>query len=296
MSKQGQSLKEALQSTFASGAIIIAFIISYLVFKFVMGNPINFEGGNPAGHPLPNNYLAIIYKGGAIVPILITLIIVLLTFTIERAITLEYSKGGNVLTLLLTVLTFGLLRNLWWNMFKKVSVASFVKQVQKLLTEGKIQEAIKLCDTNKSSVANVMKAGLIKYNDLMNDSTLDKEQKILAIQKEFEEAAALELPMLSKNLVILSTISSIAVLIGLIGTVLGMIRAFAALASAGSPDALALATGISEALINTAFGITGSTLAIILYNLFSTQIDSLTYKIDESGFSLIQTFAASQSK
>jgi biopolymer transport protein ExbB len=296
MSKQGQSLKEALQSIFATAAIIIALVISYLVFKFIMGNPINFEGGNPAGHPLPNNYLAIIYKGGMIVPLLMTLLIVLFTFTIERAITLEYAKGGNVITLLLTVLTFGLLRNLWWNLFKKVSVASFVKQVQKLLTDGKIQEAIQLCDKNKSSVANVMKAGLIKYHDLQNDSALDKEQKILAIQKEFEEAAALELPMLSKNLVILSTIASIAVLIGLIGTVLGMIRAFAALASAGSPDALALATGISEALINTAFGISGSTLAIILYNLFSAQIDALTYKIDESGFSLVQTFAASQSK
>ena len=296
MSKQGQTLKEALQSIFATAAIIIALVISILVFKYIMGSPLNFEGGNPAGHPLPNNYLAIIYKGGMIVPLLMTLLIVLFTFTIERAITLEYAKGGNVITLLLTVLTFGLLRNLWWNLFKKVSVASFVKHVQKLLTEGKIKEAIQLCDTNKSSVANVMKAGLIKYNDLMNDSTLDKEQKILAIQKEFEEAAALELPMLSKNLVILSTISSIAVLIGLIGTVLGMIRAFAALASAGSPDALALATGISEALINTAFGISGSTLAIILYNLFSAQIDALTYKIDESGFSLVQTFAASQSK
>ena len=98
--------------------------------------------------------------------------------------------------------------------------------------------------------------------------------------------------MLSKNLVILSTIASIAVLIGLIGTVLGMIRAFSALASAGSPDALALATGISEALINTAFGITGSTLAIILYNMFSTLIDNLTFKMDEASFSVVQTFAS----
>jgi biopolymer transport protein ExbB len=231
-----------------------------------------------------------------IVPLLMALLIILITFSIERAITLEYSKGGNVITLLLTIVTFGLLKNLWWNLFKKISVAAFVKQVQKLLSEGKIQEAIQACDKNKSSVANVMKAGLIKYQDLLKDTSLEKEQKILAIQKEFEEASALELPMLSKNLVILSTIASISVLIGLIGTVLGMIRAFAALASAGSPDALALATGISEALINTAFGISGSTLAIILYNLFSAQIDSLTYKIDESGFSLVQTFAASQSK
>ena len=74
--------------------------------------------------------------------------------------------------------------------------------------------------------------------------------------------------MLSRNMVIFSTLASISVLIGLIGTVLGMIRAFAALAQSGAPDALALATGISEALVNTAFGITGSTIAIIALQLF----------------------------
>jgi biopolymer transport protein ExbB len=72
-----------------------------------------------------------------------------------------------------------------------------------------------------------------------------------------------------------------------------MIRAFAALAQSGAPDALQLATGISEALVNTAFGITGSTLAIIAFNYFSSTIDSYTFKIDEAGFSLTQTFAAS---
>ena len=109
---------------------------------------------------------------------------------------------------------------------------------------------------------------MLRYRDLQKDKELEKDQKILSIQKSFEEATALELPMLSKNMVIFSTLASISVLIGLIGTVLGMIRAFAALAQAGAPDALALATGISEALINTAFGITGSTLAIIAFQLF----------------------------
>ena len=82
-------------------------------------------------------------------------------------------------------------------------------------------------------------------------------------------------------------------LIGLIGTVLGMIRAFGALAQSGAPDALALATGISEALINTAFGISGSTIAIIMYNYFQSKIDGFTFRIDEAGFSLTQNFAAS---
>jgi biopolymer transport protein ExbB len=83
------------------------------------------------------------------------------------------------------------------------------------------------------------------------------------------------------------------VLIGLIGTVLGMIRAFGALATAGAPDALALATGISEALVNTALGISGSTLALIFFNYYQTRVDSMTFKIDEAGFSLAQTFASS---
>jgi len=121
---------------------------------------------------------------------------------------------------------------------------------------------------------------------------LDTDQKVLSIQKEIEEATALELPMLEKNLVFLSTIASAATLLGLFGTVLGMIRSFAAMAQAGAPDATALAAGISEALINTALGIGTSFLAIIFYNFFTTIIDGVTYSIDESGFTLTQSFAA----
>ena len=131
-----------------------------------------------------------------------------------------------------------------------------------------------------------------RLDSIIEFNTLDKEQKMAAIQKDLEESTSLELPMLSKNLVILSTCASIATLVGLIGTVLGMIKAFAALANAGAPDANALAIGISEALINTALGITGSCFAIIFYNMFTTQIDRITYGIDEANFSILQTFAS----
>jgi biopolymer transport protein ExbB len=290
--KSGQNLKDALQSVFAMAAILVAFIVSFLIFKFIMGSPANFEGGNPAGHPLPNNYLAIVYKGGFIVPFLMSVVLILFTFTIERAITIEIAKGGTpgyaFLRLFLRVITFGI-SNLF---MKKHDLGPFVRKMQGLLAEEKIEEAIAECEKQKGSLGNVTKTVLSKYRALQADTKLDKEQKVLELQKEFEEAAALELPMLSKNLVILSTIASISVLIGLMGTVLGMIRAFAALAQAGAPDALALATGISEALINTAFGISGSLFAIVLYNYFSNSIDTITYKIDESGFSMVQTFAA----
>lgn len=236
-----------------------------------MGDGANFEGGNPDMHPLPGNYLATIYKGGFIVPILMTCVLTALIFTFERAITLNRAKG-------------------------KGRLNTFVRNLQNLLANDKIEEALAACDAQKGSLANVMKAGLIRYRDLQKDTELEKDQKILSIQKSLEEATALELPMLSRNLVMFSTLASISVLIGLIGTVLGMIKAFSALAQAGAPDALALATGISEALINTAFGITGSCIAIIMYNYFSTKIDGYTFRIDEAGFSLTQTFATSLKK
>ncbi len=268
MSKQGSSFKDALQNVFATSAILIAFIVSYILFTQIMGSPVNFEGGNPAGKALEGNYLGIIYKGGFIVPILMTCVLTLLIFIIERSITLSRAKG-------------------------KGRLNTFVSQLQGLLAQDRIEEAMDACDKQKGSLANVMKAGLVRYRDLQKDKELEKDQKILSIQKAFEEATALELPMLSKNMVIFSTLASVSVLIGLIGTVLGMIRAFAALAQSGAPDALALAEGISEALINTAFGITGSTLAIIAFNYFSSTIDGYTFKIDEAGFSLTQNFAAS---
>ena len=195
----------------------------------------------------------------------------MLTFSAERFISISRAKG-------------------------KGRLSSFLREVQANLSENKIESAIELCDKQKGSLAAVLKAGLIRYRHLQEDKTLDNDQKVVALQKELEEATALELPLLSKNLVILSTIASIAVLIGLIGTVLGMIKAFAALATAGAPDALALSTGISEALVNTAFGISGSTIAIILYNYFSSSIDALTFKIDEANFSVSQTFAATLKK
>jgi biopolymer transport protein ExbB len=90
--------------------------------------------------------------------------------------------------------------------------------------------------------------------------------------------------------------ASVSTLVALLGTVIGMIKAFSALASAGSPDSVALANGISEALINTALGIGNSALATIMYNVFTTKIDKVTYTIDEAGFTITQQFAASHKK
>jgi biopolymer transport protein ExbB len=253
-------------------APVACLIGGYIIWRFILGAGSNFGVGSENGgfwpeRDAPKTALSKMYLGGIIVPILIGTFLTMLTFVIERFMTISKANGtGNN--------------------------ADFIRKVQYHLANKNVDAALAECDKQKGSLANVMKAGLQRYRILQNDNTMDKDQKVVAMQKELEEATSLELPMLSKNLVIISTCASIATLVGLIGTVLGMIKAFSALAQAGAPDAVALANGISEALINTALGITGSTVAIIMYNYFTTQIDSLTYKIDESGFSLVQTFAS----
>ncbi|HSI90817.1 MAG TPA: MotA/TolQ/ExbB proton channel family protein [Adhaeribacter sp.] len=256
-------------SLFATLVIPIVFIISYLIFYMILGNPSNFEGGDNANHPLPGNWLGIVFKGGPVVGTLIALNMLVLVFAVERFLTISKAKGSK-------------------------GIEAFVRNIRMKLNNHDVNGAMAACDAQKGSVANVVKSGLHKYKEMQVDNTLAKDQKVLAIQKEIEESTALELPMLEKNLVIISTIASTSTLVGLIGTVLGMIKAFSALATAGSPDAVALANGISEALINTALGITGSAIAIVAYNFFTSKIDELTYSIDEAGFSIIQTFASQE--
>jgi biopolymer transport protein ExbB len=194
-----------------------------------------------------------------------------ITFSIERFLTINKASG-------------------------KGSTESFVRKVKTQLAAGNVDAAIKECDAQQGSVANVVKAALKKYKEMEGESTMDKDQKVLAIQKELEEATSLELPMLEKNLVIIATMASVSTLVALLGTVLGMIKAFSALGNAGAPDSSALAVGISEALINTALGIGNSAVAIIMYNVFTTKIDKITYTIDEAGFTIVQNFAASHKR
>lgn len=255
------------QKIFSALVIPVALVISIIVFNTVMGNPSNFMGNNTNNAPIPGNFLGIIYKGGFIVPILMTLLLTVITFSIERFFTINQAGG-------------------------KGSAVAFVAKIKSDLSGNKIKDAIAECDRFQGSVGSVAKAALEKYAMLEGDTTMTKEQKILDIQKNIEEATSLELPSLEQNLNIVATISSLGTLMGLLGTVLGMIRAFAAMANAGAPDSVALASGISEALINTAFGIGTAAIAIISYAFYTGKIDKITFAIDEAGYSIAQTFAS----
>jgi biopolymer transport protein ExbB len=252
---------------------VACIILGYLLWRFVLGNPANFTNPDPHGgfwpkHQGPKGGLYRMYEGGIIVPLLIGAFLTVITFVIERMLTVSKAAG-------------------------KGNIAEFIRKVQYHLANKNVDAALLECDKQRGSVGNVMKAGLRKYKEMISEHDLDVDQKVASIQKEVEEATALELPMLEKNLVFLSTIASVATLLGLLGTVIGMITSFAALGEEGGGDAAReLSRGISEALFNTALGIGTSAVAIIFYNIFTTRIDGITYGIDESGFTLTQSFAS----
>lgn len=247
-------------------AIIISIAIGIVIYLFVLGDPGNFDA---EGHPKQGNYLGMMHAGGFIVPILMAIFIIIVTFSIERLITIARAKG-------------------------KGNSSTFLLSIRSLISNNQFDEAIAACDKQQGSLANVVRSGVEKLKNVQGDNSLNNEDKIAAVQKELEEATSLELPMLSKNLSIISTNATIATLWGLIGTVLGMIRSFAAMSAAGSPDTAALATGISEALINTALGISGSVVGIIMYNYFSSRVDAITHSMDEAGYSILHSLKASK--
>lgn len=241
--------------------ILVCFVTAVCLFIFWFGHDMHFENGHPI------DLWGTIYKGGVIVPILQTCFLTVIVLSVERWFALSSAKG-------------------------KGNIAKFVSEIKKCLAKNDIAGAQALCKQQKGSVAAVVHAVLVKYKEMDENTSLSKEQKLTTLQKEVEEATALEMPALQQNLPIVATMTTLGTLIGLLGTVIGMIKSFQALATSGAPDSTALSTGISEALINTAFGIATGALAVISYNFYTNKIDNLTYAIDEVGFSIVQTFSA----
>ena len=248
--------------------IVVCFVAAICIFNFVLGDGANFQGGDNANAPV--NMLGTIFKGGYVVPIIHTLLLTVLCLAVERYLALKTAFGKQPLT-------------------------KFVQNIKAALKANDFAKAEDLCNKMKGSVANVVLASLRAYKDMESGAnvSLKKSQKVANIQQAHEEATQLEMPTLQMNLPIIATIVTLGTLTGLLGTVTGMIRSFQALAAGGGGDSLALSTGISEALINTAFGIATSWCAVIAYNFFTNKIDKLTYALDEVGYSIAQTYEAS---
>ena len=233
---------------------ILAFIVSVALWWNL---PILGEVGNQ------------MKQGGPLVATLIMLVILLTAFIVERLWSLKKAQGRG-------------------------SLPEFLSNVRKRLHSGDVEGAIKVCGQQRGSCANVIRAGLERYQQLRAEGA-PKEKIVAETQAAIQEANGLEVPLLERNLIALSTIASIATMIGLLGTVLGMIRSFAALGHTGAVDAAKLAVGISEALINTAGGLFCAIAGIVAYNVFVTRVDSFNYMMDEASYEAIQLLAATTS-
>jgi biopolymer transport protein ExbB len=208
-------------------------------------------------------------EAGPLVAMLILLLILQVTFVLERTWSLNKAKGRG-------------------------SLPDFLNNVRKRIQTGDVEAAIQLCGQQRGSAANVMRAGLERYMMLRKEGA-PKDKIVAETQAAIQEANGLEVPLLERNLIALSTIASIGTMVGLLGTVIGMIRSFAALGHTGAVDATKLAVGISEALVNTAGGLIVAILGIVMYNVFVTRVDGFNYMMDEASYEAVQLLAASAS-
>ena len=199
-----------------------------------------------------------IYMGGPLVVVLIMMFIMLLIFVGERYLSLyRVAKGQS-------------------------SVQVFFKKLVLMLQGNDFDGAIAACDKQRGTTANVLRAGIERYREVKDNGSYTAEKKIQLTQAAIEEANALEGPLLERNLIALSTIASIATMVGLLGTTVGMN------VEGGIIDATQLAVGISEALINTAGGLLSGIVGIFFYNFFVNKVDAFNYTTDEATFEVMQ--------
>ena len=248
--------------------IVLCVAAAYAVYYLVLGAEGNFTDPKTGVVDMhdPQNALGMIYTGGPIVGSLIACILVAITFVVERFLSIGKASG-------------------------KSAMDQFAHSVVGLVDKGDMDGAIKACDQQKGSLANVLRSAVQKFKNVQGDEALNSEQKLAEVQRSIDENLNLETPLLEKNLVILSTVASISTMIGLLGTTVGMIRAFAALGAGGTVSAQQLSIGISEALYNTAGGLAAAIIAIVAYNFFTTKVDTFIYTMDEAILDLMETLS-----
>lgn len=193
-----------------------------------------------------------------------------------------YNDGGAVMHAIsllsvasLTVIIYKLVA------FRRVSLnlGEFISKVRGALLKGNIKGAITVCEEYRSPVAAIAKSALLKYGQ-------PREQ----VEKAMENAAIHEVAYLEKYLTVLATIANIAPLLGFLGTVVGMVLSFDVIAEQGLNNPGAVAKGISQALLTTAYGLIVAFFTQPFYNYFVSKVSSYTREIETTANILFETF------
>jgi len=172
----------------------------------------------------------------------------------------------------------------------RIKVEQLVSRITEALRNDNIMEAVSICEEAGGPLANVVKAGLLRYSQgMIEEKAVTKED----VSEAVEEASILEIPQLERNLVVLSTIYQVSPLFGLLGTVSGMVRAFTAIALKGTGDPQLLAGGISEALLTTVIGLTIAIPVMIAYQYLVSKVDRHVLEIQQVSTEIVNTLVVS---
>ncbi len=173
------------------------------------------------------------------------------------------------------------LERLWSTQRSKVLPRTFVDRIRALVAKGKVSEALLLCEENGSSIAAIMAAALRAFEH--STSRAD-------IKEAVEEVGAREVAHMDRNVEIVGTVATISPLLGLLGTVVGMIQVFRNFVSAyasGSVGPDTFAQGIWQALITTAYGLTVAIPMLLLYRLLQDRSNKLVLEMEEDAMGIV---------
>ena len=190
------------------------------------------------------------------------------------------TKGGIFLypIILCSIIALAVfLERLWVLQRKRILPRRFIQQVEVLLKNRKLHEAIELCKNNKSSIANVFFSGIKNAGKGM-----------WLVKEAIEERGSREAVILEKHVGILSTIASLTPLLGLLGTVSGMIKTFNVISLQGVGNPAPLAGGIAEALISTAAGLSVAIPTLVGYRILKDRVKSLVFEMEENSIRIIE--------
>jgi len=192
-----------------------------------------------------------------------------------------FNKGGPFMWPLLGALIVGvafIFERLWTLTRASINARKFFAQVEEVLRSGGPDAAAEICSNTRGPVASVLHAGLLRA-----------QRGLAHVEKAIEASGSIEMAFLERGMVWLATIANIAPLLGFLGTVSGMIKAFEAIAQAGDVEPSLVASGISEALITTATGLAIAIPIQAFHNYFVSRIDKIIIDMEESSSAFVDT-------
>ena len=155
--------------------------------------------------------------------------------------------------------------------------AEFLNRIRSHWNWKDIQLGLQLCASHDTSLARVLKTGLLRFGGKLDE-----------IERAIEGAGQHEASLLNSNLRVLGAVANITPMMGLLGTVFGMIKAFNVISQSGTGNPGLVASGISEALITTAAGMIVGIPALALYHYFRAKIDRYVFEMEEIAFQLVE--------